>query len=71
MDTTTTGEFDDIPATQVMREGWRGYFSSLAQQARETQWGLLEPQKRVIGLCVMLDEAEGEIERLRKAKKAK
>lgn len=63
-----SGEFDNIPEAEVVTTNWRSTFSHLAQRARETTFGLPDPQRRVLGVAVLLDRAEAELEELRPLK---
>lgn len=73
--------FKNIPEQEVVCEGWRDHFSKYAAQARATSWGMLENERRILGLCVMLDEAledlagledkQAEIEELQRQLKGK
>ena len=49
--------FKNIPESEITRRGWREYFANLAARARHTTWGLQDEPRRILGLCVMLDEA--------------
>ena len=50
--------FDNIPEAQVQRKEWQGTYRELADRGRETTWGLREQDKCILGVCVMLEEAE-------------
>lgn len=53
--------FANIPEEQVLRSDWRndGFLRELAQAAREVSLGRLKTEyRRILGLCVMLEEAE-------------
>lgn len=56
----TPRSFADIPEKEAIRENWRQYqpFLRLAHQARTTAWGLKDDQRRILGVLVMLEEAE-------------
>jgi predicted nuclease with TOPRIM domain len=51
-----TRYFDNIPEEQITREGWQHPFARLANSGRTTTWGLKDSDKRLLGLCVMLEE---------------
>jgi len=50
-------KFEDIPEKEIIRTEWQEEFRSLGERGRETTWGLKDHDKRVLGLCVMLDES--------------
>lgn len=62
--TTPDNVFAGIPASEAITTDWRVYFRSLAERACETSFGLPDNQRRVVGLCVLLDKAEARIAEL-------
>jgi len=52
-----TRVFDNIPEAQIERDEWQTNFKSLGERGRETTWGLLHVDRRILGLCVMLEES--------------
>jgi len=53
-----TRYFDNIPEKQITRKEWQHPFVRLANSGRTTTWGLKDSDKRLLGLCVMLEETE-------------
>jgi len=58
--------FARIPERETLKEGWKDdpVLRQLAEHARNTVWGLQPQARRILGLCVMLEEAELLIEHL-------
>lgn len=52
--------FGDIPAKEIVRENWKGYrpFLDLARSARTTNFGLRQSDRHLLGVLVLLEEAE-------------
>ena len=49
-------KFEGIPEQEIIRTEWQEEFKALAEHGRETTWGMKDKDKRVLGLCVMLEE---------------
>ena len=59
--------FEHIPKREVYRLGWQDHFKHLAETAKETSWGLTDELRWQLGLCVQLEEALTEIEKIKGA----
>ena len=53
--------FENIPEEQLIRNGWGIAYRELAERGRETTWGLRDKDKRLLALCVMLEEAQEQV----------
>ena len=52
-----TRKFEGIPEKEIIRTEWQESFRQLGERGRETTWGMKDHDKRILGLCVMLEEA--------------
>lgn len=52
--------FQDLPDGEVITDGWREHYAPIAFAAKQTSWGLQDSERRILGLCQMLENYEQE-----------